>query len=154
MAICTFKKEDGTWNIVEGPDEQGGVRLECTTCGRFYPCKKEPLRRINNPKGLHCNPARRKARLSASKVVADAAAKAGKQGKSCPESCLLRATHHRAALIAELNSVIIKAKDQELKTEAMALLAGIMRNELSEEQFKKAIALAVKQALREGRESS
>jgi hypothetical protein len=34
---CEYKNPDGTWNVIEGPDNEGRIRVACLNCGHIYP---------------------------------------------------------------------------------------------------------------------
>lgn len=135
---CNYKLPDGKWNVIEGPDELGRVRVKCTVCGRLYPSARRPPRKINNPVGKNCG------------IKARRAAKAAeaKQGgcKACTEKHVNNAERHYRAMLDAFAKAYEKG-DADLKAAIFDETEGI-----AQPNFKKLRRLAIFQTLQEGQE--
>lgn len=150
-----MNSKDCDYKIIEGPDAEGRVRLQCADCGRLWPSKNREPKAIKpgeRVRGIGCNPARRAQRL-ASQRLANSPRMAGQRIASCPESCINRAAVAQAKLIAELSAAQLKAKDHELKAVIKRMLEHAQRNEIDKRFFQQARELAIKQAIEEGKQS-
>lgn len=132
---CKFTKPDGSWNIAEGPDEQGQMRVQCTQCGRLYPSAGRPLIRIRNPHGKHCG----QRRVSMQGQEGDSAQ------ATCLENALLRAQRAYEALVDSLANAHGKGHE--------AIQAAIFEESVKVGiiDFRRLLALALKQAIQEGK---